>query len=168
MRGHLPRSADFLLLAENNREYDGFLPISELSRLHDVIDDTDGEISVSLKFGWKYGVRNLSGEVNATMGLICQRCLEPMQANVKGQFCFALITDEDEIENLPDDMEPYLVEGEKQSVDDIVVDELLLSIPLVSKHADMCSEYMKGQEEVVKVETDTYKPFASIKDLLDS
>lgn len=65
-------------------------------------------------------------------------------------------------------MEPYIVEGEKQSIDDIVIDELLLSIPLVSKHTEICSEYLKNQEEVVEAEADTYKPFASIKDLLDS
>lgn len=99
MRGHLPRTADFLLLAENNRSYEGFLPISELDRLHDLIDDTEGDVSVSLKFGWKYGIRSLEGSVSADFALICQRCLEPMRANVKGQFCFALITDVDEIEN---------------------------------------------------------------------
>jgi len=168
MRGRLPRSADFLLFAENNREYEGLLPISELGRLHDVIDGTEGDVSVALKFGWKYGILSLEGKVSADLDLICQRCLEPMKTNVTGRFCFALITDADEIENLPAEMEPYIVEGDTQSVDDIVIDELLLSIPLVSKHTEMCSEYLKDQDEEVEGEADTYRPFASIKDLLDS
>ena len=165
MRGHLPRVADFLLFAENNREYEGLLPISELERLHDIIDSTEGEVAVSLKFGWKYGIRCLEGSVSADLDLICQRCLEPLKTRVSGQFCFALITDADEIDDLPDSMEPYLIEGDKQSVDDVVTDELLLSIPLVAKHSEECSDYLLNKDEAV--ETDTYKPFASIKDLLN-
>jgi len=166
MRGHLPRTADFLLLAENNRKYEGLLPVRELERLHDVIDGTDGEVSVLLAFGWKYGVRSLSGSVSAELDLICQRCLQPMKSVINGSFCFALITDTDEIENLPDDMEPYVVEGDKQSVIDVVTDELLLSIPLVAKHEEVCSEYVSNTVETT--DDGTYKPFASIKDLLDS
>ena len=166
MRGHLPRAADFLLLAENNREYEGVLPISELLRLHDVIDKTEGDVAVSLKFGWKYGVRCLEGTVSANLDLICQRCLEPMKTQVSGKFCFALVTAADDVNDLPGIMEPYLIEGDKQSVDDVVTDELLLSIPLVTKHSEECSEYLINKDEE-EVQTDTYKPFASIKDLLN-
>ena len=165
MRGRLPRTADFLLLAENNREYEGTIPVIELGRLHDTIDSTDGDVAVSLKFGWKYGIRCLEGSVSAQLGLICQRCLEPMPADVEGRFCFALITDENELDNLPDEMEPYIIEGDKQLLDDVVVDELLISIPLVAKHTEMCVEFQSDEDVVVA--DDTYKPFASIKDLLN-
>ena len=164
MRQYLPRETDFLQQAENNRHFEGVLPIGELVRIHDVLNSTDGDVRVTLDFGWKYGIRSLSGTVDAELELICQRCLNPMKTGVTGKFCFALITDADDIANVPDDMEPYIIEGVKQSVDDVVTDELLLSIPLVAKHDEECSEYIQEHDEVV--ETDTYKPFASIKDLL--
>ena len=161
----LPREVDFLLMAEHNRQFEGCLPISELGRLHDVLNSTEGEVTVKLKFGWKYGIRSLTGSISADMDLICQRCLNPMMVNVSGKFCFALIEDADEIDDLPDGMEPYIIEGDKQSVDDVVIDELLLSIPLVAKHDEACSDYMSHVDE--SVEEDTYKPFAAIKDLLN-
>ena len=152
-------------MAENDRHFEGHFLVSELGRLHEVLNGTEGEVAVKLKFGWKYGVRSLTGSVSSDLDLICQRCLGPMKINVSGTFCLALIEDEDEIENLPDDMEPYLIEGDKQSVEDVVIDELLLSIPLVTKHDESCSSYIIDQEEAV--EEETYKPFASIKDLLN-
>ena len=161
----LPREVDFLLMAENDRHFEGHFLVSELGRFHEVLNRTEGEVAVKLKFGWKYGVRSLTGSVSSDLELICQRCLAPMKVNVSSTFCLALIEDEDEIENLPDDMEPYLVEGEKQSVEDVVIDELLLSIPLVTKHDESCSSYIIDQKETV--EEETYKPFASIKDLLN-
>jgi len=165
MRQYLPRAADFLQLAENNRQFEGTMSINELERLHDVLNSTEGDVSVALKFGWKYGIRSLTGSVSADLDLICQRCLNPMKINIRGDFCLALIEDTAEIDDLPNDMEPYVIEGDKQSIDDVVIDELLLSIPLVVKHDDECTDYMSHEDDAV--DTDTYKPFASIKDLLN-
>ena len=58
----------------------------------------------------------------------------------------------------------------KQSVEDVVIDELLLSIPLVTKHDKSCSDYAglnNSSDEEALDEDETYKPFASIKDLLN-
>lgn len=165
LTSQLPGVVDFLQLAENNRQIEGHLPISGLGRLHDVLNSTDGDVAVKLKFGWKYGIRSLTGSVSAGLDLICQRCLNPIRVNIKGKFCFALVKDADEIEDLPQDMEPYVIAGDEQSIEDIVIDELLISIPIVAKHDEACSGYMSDQDEVVDAKT--HKPFASIKDLLD-
>lgn len=159
----LPRVVDFLQLAENNRQFEGHLPISELGRMHDVLNSTDGNVTVKLKFGRKYGIRSLTGSVSADLDLTCQRCLNPIKVNVKGKFCFALIKSADKNEDLPQSMEPYVIEGDKQSIEDIVIDELLISIPIVAKHDEACSDYISDQDEVV--DEKTHKPFASIKDL---
>lgn len=159
----IPGVVDFLQLAENNRQLEGVLPISELGRLHDVLNSTDGEVVVKLKFGLKRGVRSLTGSVSVDLELICQRCLNPLMVTIEGKFCFALIDGADDVEDLPEDMEPYVVEGDQQSIVDVVIDELLISIPLVAKHEGSCSDYMS--DEVV--EEKTYRPFASINDLLN-
>ena len=166
----LPTEVDFLQMAENDRQFEGCFLISELGRLHEGLNSTNGEVAVKLAFGWKFGIRSLTGTVSTVLEVICQRCLGPMKVTINSKFCLALIESEEEIDDLPDDMEPYLIEGEKQSVEDVVIDELLLSIPLVTKHDNSCSDYAgldNSSDEEALDEDETYKPFASIKDLLN-
>jgi len=60
-------------------------------------------------------------------------------------FKFALINSEEEIELLPEEFEPYLVEGDEQSIIELIEDELLLCLPMVTIHDDSCSAYMMKQ-----------------------
>jgi uncharacterized metal-binding protein YceD (DUF177 family) len=47
-----------------------------------------------------------------------------------------------------------------------VEDEILLSLPIVARHDDECSEILKKHKDDERVQQDTYKPFAALKDLM--
>ena len=45
-------------------------------------------------------------------------------------------------------------------------DEILLSLPIVARHDEECSEILQKHKDDDRVQHDTYKPFAALKDLM--
>jgi uncharacterized protein len=113
--------------------------------------------------------------VSAKLLIECQRCLDPVETELSGRFKFALVSSEEEIELLPGEFEPYMLEGEEQSVIELIEDELLLCMPMVTIHEDDCSEYMMKQNRAIKAEIKAAKdaereaknPFSALKALKD-
>jgi len=160
----LPETADFLKQAERNVALEGGLPLARLERLSASLCDTDGELHATLNFGSKAGFSCLQGTVEVNLKLICQRCLYPMEHKVSGCFKFGLVLEE-EIEALPADFEPYLIEGDEQSIIDLLEDELLLSLPIAAMHEDECSEFLKKHDEQKQAEKEASSPFAVLKEM---
>lgn len=161
----LSETVDFLKQAERNVRLEGAWPLAELERLSEELSNNSGELYARVNFSSGAGYLCMQGSVDATLELTCQRCLETMQHEVSGKFKFGLITSEDEADELPADVEPYLVEGEEQSLIDVLEDELLLSIPIAATHQEECSEYLRQLNEEKRVEKEKSNPFAVLKDL---
>ena len=163
----LPESANFLRQVELNRKIEGEYPLARLERLSEALLNNDGVAKVRLEFGYSFGFACLKASVSADLVVKCQRCLNPMKQSVTGSFKFALVSSEDEFELVPDEFEPYLLEGEEQSIIDLVEDELLLSMPMVMSHDEACSAFMSEQGEQIKAAREAAHPFAALKALRD-
>jgi len=167
----LAESLNFVRQVELNRTIEGIYPIAKLARLNENLLSNDGDITAKLEFTNSAGFACLKGHVSAKLLIECQRCLEPIETKLSGSFKFALVSSEEDIELLPDEFEPYLVEGEEQSVVELIEDELLLCLPMVTIHDDNCSAYMTKQNAKIKAEMQTEKesenPFAALKALKD-
>jgi uncharacterized protein len=163
----LPESANFLRQVELNRKIEGEYPLTSLLRLSEALLENDGVVKAKLEFGYSVGFACLKASVSADLVVKCQRCLKPMGQQVTGSFKFALVSSEDEYELVPEEFEPYLLEGEEQSIIDLVEDELLLSMPMVMTHEDACSAFMKEQGEQIKAAREAAHPFAALKALRD-
>jgi len=165
MPKQLPETANFLKQAERNVTLEGVYPLVKLERLTESLSDNSGELFAKLHFTSGSGYLGLHGTVEASLDLVCQRCLQPMKYPVSGQFKFGLMTSEKHEDKVPSDAEPYLLEGEEQSVVDILEDELLLSIPIAVRHPNECSEFLQKQNEERRAEKEKSNPFAALKDL---
>lgn len=167
----LPETVNFVRQVELNRTIEGLYPLSKLARLSDVLVSNEGSVSAKLEFTHSVGIASLRGTVSAKLLVECQRCLQPVETEVSGRFKFALVNSEEEIELLPEEFEPYLLEDEEQSIIDLVEDELLLSLPMVTVHEEACSDYMTKQNREVKAAIEAEKeaehPFAALKALKD-
>ncbi len=165
----LPERANFARQVELKRTIEGVYPVSKLARLSEILLSNDGFVTAKLEFGQCVGFACLKGRVSATLVVECQRCLKPMEIELAGRFKFALVNSEDEFEFLPEELEPYLIEGEKQSIIELIEDELLLSLPMVTAHEEACSEYMSKQNRkikaAIKAEKEASHPFAALKAL---
>lgn len=173
MQKKLPQTVDFLKQVERNSCFEGVWPMVFCERLRQALAGTDcnddGEIHARLKFSIQAGVPCLDGEVNADLELNCQCCLEPVSYHVQSRFRFGLISSDEEAGLLPEEFEPLLVSGSEQSLIDLVEDELLLSLPIVARHDEECSEVLlkHKDDEDEKVQHDTHRPFAALKDLMN-
>ncbi|NOR42157.1 MAG: hypothetical protein GQ572_02395 [Gammaproteobacteria bacterium] len=171
LSGEMPETVNFKRQVELNRVYVGDYPLVKFGRLKDVLENTDGHVTASIEFGRSVGFACVKAKVSGRLLLKCQRCLEPLETEVLGSFKFALVRSEDEHELLPAEFEPYLLEGEEQSIIDLIEDELILCLPMVTLHEDACSGYMEKQNKKVKAaieaEKESSNPFAALKSLKD-
>ena len=166
MQKKLPETVDFLKQVERNACFEGVWPVARFERLAEAICTARGDVAVRLKFGIRAGTQCLDGHVEAELVLRCERCLEPVTKTIESDFRFGLVSSEDEAELLPREFEPLLVSGSEVSLPDLVEDELLLSLPIVARHEEACSELLQKHKKDEGVQQDTYKPFAALKDLM--
>jgi len=167
MQKKLPESVDFLKQVERNACFEGAWPVSGFARLAEVICSDQGEVTARLKFGTRAGTPCLDGVVQVELELRCERCLDPVTKSIESDFRFGLITSEDEADLLPKEFEPLLVSDSEQSLVELVEDEILLSLPIVARHDEECSEILQKHEANDSVQQDTYRPFAALKDLMN-
>jgi uncharacterized protein len=161
----LPDTANFQRQVELGSTLSGEVSISRFPRLSEMLVSDDGSAMASLVFGYSAGYASVKGSITADLKVECQRCLQPMDLKVDSRFKFAFVHDEDEFDLIPDEFEPYIIEGDEQSVIDILEDELLLSVPMVPVHDERCSEFMSVHEQDKQAEREASHPFAALKAL---
>jgi uncharacterized protein len=159
----LPETADFLKQAERTVSLEGRFPLAGLERLIAILCDTEGELVARLDFGSGADFHYLQGTVEANLKLICQRCMEPMDHRVSSRFKFGLVLDEKETKDLPAGIEPYLIEGDEQSIINLLEDELLLSLPMAATHQQECSGFLRKHDKQRRAEKEASSPFAVLK-----
>ena len=170
MNQTLPVHLNFRQKAKTGFEIQGKWPIKQLKRLNELLLSDQGDIQVSLKFGFAGHIPYIEGNITAELQLKCQRCMQPMPYNIDNHFKLGLVLNDEQMDKLPDEFEPYLVEDDSNHLPDMLEDELLLSLPLVAMHEYECSEHMKEQDTVEDEQADSSdakeNPFAVLKDLL--
>jgi len=166
MRQRLPETVDFLKEIQRNSGFSGAWPIARLDRLKEQLNADSGELTTKLEFGTFAGNDYLKGTVEAELEVLCMRCMQPMTHKVSGRFLFGLVTSEKAMDALPENMEPYLVVGEEQSIIALLEDELLLSLPIVSVHEKACSEYLMEHDKQKQADKESSSPFAVLKNLI--
>jgi uncharacterized protein len=84
----------------------------------------------------------LDGDLEGSVRIMCDRCLEYYQRDVKTDFKLFLVQSQDtgkaEIELLEEDMEVDFIRGEEIDVDEIIQEQLYLSIPIKSLCREEC------------------------------
>jgi uncharacterized protein len=134
MAEHLPELIDPLALAEKRSQFKGFLPLSKMTRMQDILLHREGEVSFELRFGKDDKFAVVTGIVEAHLELQCQCCLEPIVWPVSSQVNLAIVSSLDQADLLPEPYEPLLLEEESISLTDIIQEELLLAVPSIPQH----------------------------------
>ena len=138
MPDKLPNQLDPAKLAAKSAELNGSIPLKQFKRLGESLNSVCGKVVVNLQFKQVApGYNCVAGDLETEFELICQRCLAPMQLPVKADFSLAVVDSEFDLDDLPDEYDPVVTEGKSiiHSVD-LLEDELLLLVPVVSRHAD--------------------------------
>jgi len=133
----LPKSVDPYRLAEQNSALEGIIPLSGLGRFRkSVLGFAEGAACrVKLSFYMDSERRRVvSGEIEAPVELECQRCMGAMGTTLSSRFALGLVTSDEQAQNLPKELEPFLTEDFSADLWSMVEDELLLVLPPFPLH----------------------------------
>jgi uncharacterized protein len=134
----LPQYIDPVKFAEQRQILDGFVSLKPMIRLSEAAEQAfNGKAYVHLEGDVDpVGVRFLRGTVEATLPLVCQRCLGLMEYQVKSEFLVSPVASEKEENLVPEPYDPLIVEGNELSLPAFIEEELILALPIVPLHEE--------------------------------
>lgn len=128
---------DLRSLAERGAVLEGELELAGLERLKALLNSSEGSAKARLSFRLHSGATLVMAlECEASLELVCQRCLEPVAHKVSEQVDFAIAEDQESLAVLPRGMDLIALEGDRLQPAILIEDELIVSLPLVPKHGD--------------------------------
>lgn len=128
---------DSVAFAREAEELSGETAVINLTRLHDALADNTGVISYRLcGFVNAEEKPSLRLSVSGDLKLVCQRCLGPMDYRLDSDLEFELVAQGAELSDPAeeaDDVEQIYADP-KFDVFGLIEDEVILGLPMVSKH----------------------------------
>lgn len=151
----LPRQLDPRKFAQQGIEIEGVVALSELTRLSEMLFSKEGSVYASLVFGiGEQRTLNVIGHIEASVNNVCQRCLDAVPVVISCDISLAILWKEEHAERLPKNYEPWIIGEGQTDIYQIIEDELLLSLPIVSYHNEECvphAYFSSGEAEAEKV-----------------
>src|SRR5690606_19013993 len=109
----LPATFRPLKLARQQGKLKGYMPLRQLPTLvADCIDD-GGNVEADLQLEMQGRWPVMTGTVQATVRMTCQRCLEAVDVQLRADMALGFSQSEEALEELPEALEPYLLEEEE-------------------------------------------------------
>ncbi|MDH3537471.1 MAG: YceD family protein [Gammaproteobacteria bacterium] len=168
MRDKLRRGYQVHKEVTRNGYFEGDIALSELARLGELLqpgESEQDERKIAVKFEFvrnEYDVPMITGQLQTSLELECQRCLKPLDMPL--QLDFQLMIDADD--DLLRDSSVDTIYSDDGFIDifEVVEDELILATPLVALHEDTsCNEHW--QASTLEPEAAKENPFAVLQQL---
>ena len=123
------------------------------------------QIQVSVRFErTEDNVLAMHLDIQGSVKLVCQRCLDLMDFDVQGSCALAVVTSEEFLARLPEGWEAVFANDDFfVDVHQAVQEELLLRIPMVPKHEEMCGLVVEEDDQP----EEKPNPFAVLAQLKD-
>ncbi len=180
MPGAWSKPREFARLADSRAEFEVEIPVSELPGIPAEWRGAPATVAAELRFLREQGQAMAEVAVRAELTGTCQRCLQPMRLPVASGSRVALVASEEEAGRLPAEYETFLAAEGRCELAALVAEEVLLSLPIVPRHApgSPCAAVadeglagaMDGEAGGPGDEApaaDTQRPFADLRALLE-
>jgi uncharacterized protein len=157
--------------AEGKRIFSGTIPLSRMKRLAALLVDARGEASFTAAFRKDLDQRVIIDlQVEAALPLICQASLEVYDEQVKRSSELAVIENDREQFELPDNYEPVMTEKGRLALASLVEDELLLGLPQIPRKPGLqVVDYSTGGQTISSEtlpEGSRKNPFSALQGML--
>ncbi len=170
MSQRVPDRLDPWRYADLGKAIGGTIRLDSLPRLGRCLLDRTGDVSFDLRFERDAQRRAiLTGSLSADLVLECQRCLAAVTLPVTAKLAVAFVEGIEQAGQLPEALDPCLVEEGSVLFRDLIEDELLLLLPQVAMHQEgACTQQPAGRSEVEPTTSDNRSgdnPFAVLAEL---
>ncbi len=125
------------------------VPVAALPRLAETLSDSQGNIEADVRVSRaSSGIPLVEGTLRGRLRRDCQRCLEPVDLDVRIDVKLA-VTGTGGEELAPADFEPWQTEQQDVTLGQLLEDELLLALPMVTRHENerQCGELARRLRE---------------------
>lgn len=160
----LPSTIRPLKLARQQGKLKGYMPLKQLPTLMVDCAEDSGNLQADLQLDMQGRWPVMSGTVNADVKMTCQRCLDSVNVPLKASISLGFVQSEEALEQLPDSLEPYLLEEEEIPLADVLEQELILALPIVAYHAQCQPAGYQAAPEAVD-EPEKPNPFKVLEQL---
>ena len=161
LSGPLPDSVNFVEYLENGASLRGFVPISRFVRFSKLLANEEGDLDLTLHFEEsEAGLATVVGAAAASVGLLCQNCLEVMTLQLVVEVNVRLVKNDSELYALSAKIDGIVADTPRLSLIELLEDDLILCLPMAPRHEAPCSEILK------EANTETRRPFADLSKLL--
>lgn len=167
--GPIPHYIEPYKLVDRNIIYEGNIPLADLPRLREALASDNSDICVKVVFvrGEQHQAL-MSIKLEATVYLVCQRCLDIMAFSTSAVYNYMFIASEREEVLLPEGYD-VLELGTKDPFDlkVLIEDELLLALPIIPIHElKDCQQPVELKEpEPIESEVTRSNPFSVLAQL---
>jgi len=159
---------DVSVLADEGAVVPVEFPVSALARLVPELAEASGTARGELRFGRDLGTPMADVSVEATLSLVCQRCMRPMSQPVSTGSRVYFPADETAAARLPPEAETMLAPDGRVRLTDVVGEELLLAVPLAPRHDDEedCEARTAPAFGNASASEEPRRPFANLAELM--
>lgn len=172
------KTRDLAKLAEMRAQFEFEIPLGDLPGIPDEFSLADAPVQVWLQFGRERGLAVVHIKLNAALKPLCQRCLGEMRLDIAADSRLAVVDSEAQAAVVPEEFETFLAPERHCNLAALAAEELMLSLPIVPRHAagERCivvgaTEGATGIAPVspgaAAVIEETQRPFADLRALLE-
>lgn len=164
--------------ARTKKFYEGRFLLSQMDRLKPRLHEGGSTLKEEFIFGMlQFGVDPdgwsfIRGRLDGALPVTCQRCLRGMNHPIALDFGLCFVQNEAELKAVPDGYDPLILKDFSGRLGDLVEDELLLGLPVVTFHTwDQCL-LEENARKVLQQSVDVAyarqkKPFRDLKKQLE-
>lgn len=134
----MPVTIDPVKAAQKRSDYEGIVPLVNLTRLTESLLDTQGEVTVRVECGTdQQGLTVIQGGASCEVSVTCERCGEAMTVSLDCNFAYTPVKPDDDaaLELIPERYD--VIEKDEHgeiNLRQLVEDELILALPLFPMH----------------------------------
>ena len=134
----MPVTIDPVKAAQKRSDYEGIVPLVNLTRLTESLLDPQGEVTVRVECGTdQQGLTVIQGSASCEVSVTCERCGEAMTVALDCDFAYTPVKPDDDaaLELIPERYD--VIEKDEHgeiNLRQLVEDELILALPLFPMH----------------------------------
>ncbi len=155
-------------LCNAHKQVKGTVSLSQLDGLRSYLASDAGDIEMTLQFQRDEMNRAVAvGQVQANaIEVTCQRCLEPVQLMLQADINIVMVASDEQAakieKNTNHQLETWVVGDGQLNVAQLVDQELVLSLPLVSYHASCSVKTEYGDKVQAEQKTNPFDVLAEL------
>lgn len=145
------------------------IPVSMLTRLHDLLFDNEGNLKYKISgYFNKNNQPSLHLEIKGKIHLCCQRCLDKLPYIVELKTVLLLVKDETELDKADEgDTIDAILATPNLDIWNLIEEEIILSLSISSRHpSGECKIYRSGSnEDILFDKPESVNAFAALAPL---